>query len=193
MSYELIQAAEPNTRIVAWSNGRGEYFPKFTLRLDKGGGIGLVRLEDPFYNRSRIELWLYDSEVESLLKGLQELQAMREAQRAADEAEWEARVAERIDYDCQVDPANEAAVNAILQDGRGVAFYTSADWAIKLHGAYPTADLWLTTRQGDEIALLVPKETPREKLPLTAISYLAFSWFTPSEFTARYGVAECNR
>lgn len=68
--------------------------------------------------------------------------------------------------------------HAALAEGKAVQFYemdyTTA--VARLSVEYPEADLWYTERNGDPITMLVPKGTPKEALPKTAMEYYALSW-----------------
>jgi len=77
-------------------------------------------------------------------------------------------------------PVDDVNVRAAFKNGHGVAFYSlSVDKSVAFcRNQFPDADVYHTSRNGDDIILLVPKGTPAENLPNKACSYIAFRWNT---------------
>jgi hypothetical protein len=69
---------------------------------------------------------------------------------------------------------------AALAEGKGVAFMHSYEGlAAAAARFWPEADVWYTERNGDPIALLVPRETPKQDLPNAALGYRILEWIHP--------------
>lgn len=72
--------------------------------------------------------------------------------------------------------------HAALADGKAVQFY-SGYFTLKsrMQEQFPEANVWYTERNGDGIAMLVPKGIDNSKLPDVAMEYLAFEWIDPEK------------
>lgn len=144
--------------------------PRITITesLDKCVSIVL----DPGY--------LYSGEIELLVAMLTKIDTRQKADAADRQAAWDAYNATKIKIGR--DP-NERDYHKILAAGQAVQFYTMDYTTLKqcMAKEYPEADVWYTERNGDPIAMLVPKGTPPEKLPTTAMCYMAFAWIDPDK------------
>ena len=73
--------------------------------------------------------------------------------------------------------------HAMLKSGYAVAFFCMDHQALRaVQGhEFPEADIYYTERQGDGIALLVPKGTAPDRLPSVACGYQIFEWIDPDK------------
>jgi hypothetical protein len=74
-------------------------------------------------------------------------------------------------------------VVAELAAGRAVQFNVMDYRKLKAwrDEQFPMADVWYTERNGDPIAMWVPKGTPAEELPEWALEYMAIEWIDPDK------------
>lgn len=69
---------------------------------------------------------------------------------------------------------------AHLEAGEAVQFYASyVGLKARFAESHPMAEVWYTERNGDPIAMLVPRGTEPSRLPSVALDYIAFEWIDP--------------
>ena len=85
--------------------------------------------------------------------------------------------------DGEIDVSCGEEVKKIIADGKAVQFYCFDYKTLKerMNEKYPEADVYYTERNGDSIAMLVPKGTDVKLLPTVAMDYIAFEWIDPDK------------
>ena len=70
-----------------------------------------------------------------------------------------------------------------LAEGKAVQFYCMDYYTLKpwAQTNFPEAEVWYTERNGDSIAMLIPKGTRPERFPSVALDYIAFEWIDPDK------------
>ena len=155
---------------IRWCEGE----VKYDVILERhGGGISLRQKEWAGKPDDRNVGYLYPGEADAVYKAMGILLRMRKAYYAEGLRKQRERRKELLQIG-QWDKRRQA-----LRQGKCVQGYwldsddELAKWAQQ---DSPEADCWMTERNGDAIAMLVPKGTPYEKLPETAKDYIAFQW-----------------
>lgn len=156
--------------VISWGDS-----DRYSVSMGRGkGATGIHILDKRFF----LSLgYIYPDADEFIAEALSIFIRERKEKKIADAAEWERRVAERIPV--VGSPANEE-INGLLDEGKAIQFcWLSGGWEIKTFAESigVECDCWYTERNGDSIAMLVPCGTPKEKLPLTAMEYMAFNWY----------------
>lgn len=96
--------------------------------------------------------------------------------------EYECEQARSGEIACVVWTGDDVDAQQALAVGKCVQFFSGfVGLKTRMAAKFPFADCWYTERNGDGIALLMPRNTHRARFPTWAMDYMAFEWIEPDK------------
>lgn len=144
--------------------------PFVTVSCDRHGGVSIVA--DSYY--------FYSDELPVVLAMVDQVRALCEKAVSDNKDIYDQERAKEIQVREWPDDADKG--KKLLQDGfafQGICSFKGLTERLKEE--FGPCDVWYTERNGDSIGMVCPEGTPLEKLPSSAMDYIAFEWIKPED------------